>query len=220
MTDPSFVPLRFERRDGEEMLAAASAFRRELETRRSVRSFSTDPLPDGVIEECLRAAGSAPSGANLQPWSFVVVTDPALKRRIREAAETEERENYEWRMGEAWLKDLEVLGTDENKPFLEDAPALIVVFRQAYGLEDEEKRKHYYVMESVGIAAGFLLAGLHKAGLATLTHTPSPMGFLEEILERPENERAYLLIPVGYPAEGCEVPDIKRKPYEDFVDER
>ena len=220
MTDPSFVPLRFERRDDEEMLAAASAFRRELEMRRSVRSFSTDPIPGGVIEECLRAAGSAPSGANLQPWSFVVVTDPALKRRIREAAETEERENYEWRMGEAWLKDLEVLGTDENKPFLEDAPALIVVFRQAYGLEDEEKRKHYYVMESVGIAAGFLLAGLHKAGLATLTHTPSPMGFLEEILERPENERAYLLIPVGYPAEGCEVPDIKRKPYEDFVDER
>lgn len=220
MTDPSFVPIRFERRDGEEMLVAASAFRRELETRRSVRSFSTDSLPDGVIEECLRAAGSAPSGANLQPWSFVVVRDPALKRRIREAAEAEERENYEWRMGEAWLKDLEALGTDENKPFLEEAPALIVIFRQAYGLDDEEKRKHYYVMESVGIAAGFLLAGLHKAGLATLTHTPSPMGFLEEILERPENERAYLLIPVGYPAEGCEVPDITRKPYEDFVDER
>jgi nitroreductase len=220
MTDPSFVPFRFERRDGEEMLAAASAFRRELEMRRSVRSFSTDPIPGGVIEECLRAAGSAPSGANLQPWSFVVVRDPALKRRIREAAEAEERENYEWRMGETWLKDLEALGTDENKPFLEEAPALIVIFRQAYGLEDEEKRKHYYVMESVGISAGFLLAGLHKAGLATLTHTPSPMGFLEEILERPENERAYLLIPVGYPAEGCEVPDIKRKPYEDFVDER
>ena len=220
MTDPSFVPLSFERRDFEEMVVAASACRRELETRRSVRSFSTDSLPDGVIEECLRAAGSAPSGANLQPWSFVVVRDPALKRRIREAAEAEERENYEWRMGEAWLKDLEALGTDENKPFLEEAPALIVIFRQAYGLDDEEKRKHYYVMESVGIAAGFLLAGLHKAGLATLTHTPSPMGFLEEILERPENERAYLLIPVGYPAEGCEVPDITRKPYEDFVDER
>jgi len=220
MTDPSFVPLSFERRDGEEMLAVASAFRRELELRRSVRSFSTDPLPDGVIEECLRAAGSAPSGANLQPWSFVVVRDPSLKRRIREAAEAEERENYEWRMGEAWLKDLEALGTDENKPFLEDAPALVVVFRQAYGLDDEEKRKHYYVMESVGIATGFLLAGLHRAGLATLTHTPSPMGFLEKILERPENERAYLLIPVGYPADGCEVPDITRKSYEDFVDER
>ena len=201
------------------MLAAASAFRQELEARRSVRSFSTDLIPAGVIEECLRAAGSAPSGANLQPWSFVVVSEPSLKRRIREAAELEEHENYEWRMGEAWLKDLEAFGTDENKPFLEDAPVLIVVFRQAYGLDDEEKRKHYYVMESVGIATGFLLAALHKAGLATLTHTPSPMGFLEGILERSENERAYLLIPVGYPADGCKVPDITRKPYEEFVDE-
>jgi len=219
MKDPVLVPLRFERRDGEEMLAAASAFRQELEARRSVRSFSTDLIPAGVIEECLRAAGSAPSGANLQPWSFVVVSEPSLKRRIREAAELEEHENYEWRMGEAWLKDLEAFGTDENKPFLEDAPVLIVVFRQAYGLDDEEKRKHYYVMESVGIATGFLLAALHKAGLATLTHTPSPMGFLEGILERSENERAYLIIPVGYPADGCEVPDITRKAYEDFVDE-
>jgi nitroreductase len=219
MKDPVLVPLSFERRDGEEMLAAASAFRQELETRRSVRSFSTDLIPEGVIEECLRAAGSAPSGANLQPWSFVVVSKPSLKRRIREAAELEEHENYEWRMGEAWLKDLEAFGTDENKPFLEDAPVLIVVFRQAYGLDDEEKRKHYYVMESVGIATGFLLAALHKAGLATLTHTPSPMGFLEGILGRSENERAYLIIPVGYPADGCEVPDIKRKAYEDFVDE-
>jgi nitroreductase len=155
----------------------------------------------------------------LQPWSFVVVSKPSLKRRIREAAELEEHENYEWRMGEAWLKDLEAFGTDENKPFLEDAPVLIVVFRQAYGLDDEEKRKHYYVMESVGIATGFLLAALHKAGLATLTHTPSPMGFLEGILGRSENERAYLIIPVGYPADGCEVPDITRKAYEDFVDE-
>jgi len=220
MKDPVQVPLSFERRDGEEMLAAASAFRQELELRRSVRSFSTDLIPEGVVEECLRAAGSAPSGANLQPWSFVVVREPSLKRRIREAAEVEEHENYEWRMGEAWLRDLEAFGTDENKPFLEDAPALIVVFRQDYGLDDEEKRKHYFVMESVGIATGFLLAALHKAGLATLTHTPSPMGFLERILERSENERAYLIIPVGYPADGCKVPDITRKPYEDFVDER
>ena len=219
MKDPVLVPLSFERRDGEEMLAAATAFRQELEVRRSVRSFSTDLIPEGVIEECLRAAGSAPSGANLQPWSFVVVSEPSLKRRIREAAELEEHENYEWRMGEAWLKDLEAFGTDENKPFLEDAPALIVVFRQAYGLDDDEKRKHYYVMESVGIATGFLLAALHTAGLATLTHTPSPMGFLERILERSENERAYLIIPVGYPANGCEVPEITRKAYEDFVDE-
>jgi len=219
MSEPRFVPLAFERKGSEEMLAAAQAFREELETRRSVRAFSSEAIPDGVIEECLLAAGSAPSGANLQPWSFVVVRDPGLKRRVREAAEAEEHENYEWRMGEEWLRDLEALGTDEHKPFLEDAPALIVVFRQAYGLEDEAKRKHYYVMESVGIATGFLLAALHQAGLATLTHTPSPMGFLEEILERPENERAYLLIPVGYPAEECEVPDIVRKPYDDFVTE-
>jgi nitroreductase len=217
MSAPRFVPLAFQRKGSEEMLAAARAFREGLETRRSVRAFSRDPIPEGVIEECLRAAGSAPSGANLQPWTFVVVRDPELKRRIREAAEAEEHENYEWRMGEDWLKDLEVFGTDEHKPFLEDAPALIVVFRQAYGLEDEAKRKHYYVMESVGIATGFLLAALHAAGLATLTHTPSPMGFLEEILERPENERAYLLIPVGFPAEGCCVPDIRRKSPEEFI---
>ncbi|MCH2103142.1 MAG: nitroreductase family protein [Planctomycetes bacterium] len=217
MTEKGFIPLAFERKDPESVAEAARAFRAVMETRRSVREFSREELPEGVIEECLRAAGSAPSGANLQPWSFVVVRDPALKRRIREAAEAEERENYEWRMGEEWLKDLEPLGTDDHKPFLEDAPALIVIFRQAYGLEDEVKRKHYYVMESVGIAAGFLLAALHQAGLATLTHTPSPMGFLEEILERPRNERAYLLIPVGYPAEDCEVPDITRKSPEDFI---
>jgi len=217
MSEPGFVPLGFERKDPRLVVEAARAFRAALETRRSVREFSTEELPDGVLQECLLAAGSAPSGANLQPWSFVVVQDAELKRRIREAAEAEEHENYEWRMGEEWLKDLEALGTDEHKPFLEDAPALIVVFRQAYGLEDEEKRKHYYVMESVGIAAGFLLAALHQAGLATLTHTPSPMGFLEEILERPENERAFLLIPVGYPAEGCEVPNITRKAPEDFI---
>ena len=217
MSEPGFVPLDFERKDPEEVIAAARALRAALESRRSVRDFSTEELPEGVLEECLLAAGSAPSGANLQPWSFVVVRDPELKRRIREAAEAEEHENYEWRMGEEWLKDLEALGTDEHKPFLEDAPALFVVFRQSYGLEDEAKRKHYYVMESVGIAAGFLLSALHQAGLATLTHTPSPMGFLEEILERPENERAFLLIPVGYPAEGCEVPNITRKAPEDFI---
>ena len=217
MTEKGFIPLAFERKDPESVAEAARAFRAVIETRRSVREFSSEELPEGVIEECLRAAGSAPSGANLQPWSFVVVRDPSLKRRIREAAEVEERENYEWRMGEEWLKDLEPLGTDDHKPFLEDAPALIVIFRQAYGLEDEVKRKHYYVMESVGIAAGFLLAALHQAGLATLTHTPSPMGFLEEILERPRNERAYLLIPVGYPAEDCEVTDITRKSPEDFI---
>ncbi len=217
MSEPGFVPLDFERKDPEEVIAAARALRAALESRRSVRDFSTEELPEGVLEECLLAAGSAPSGANLQPWSFVVVRDPELKRRIREAAEAEEHENYEWRMGEEWLKDLEALGTDEHKPFLEDAPALVVVFRQSYGLEDEDKRKHYYVMESVGIAAGFLLSALHQAGLATLTHTPSPMGFLEEILERPENERAFLLIPVGYPADGCEVPDITRKAPGDFI---
>ena len=161
--------------------------------------------------------GSAPSGANRQPWTFVVVTEPALKRRIRAAAEEEERRLYRERISDEWRAALAPLGTDEHKPFLETAPALIVIFRQVHGLEPDgprrgEKVTHYYTQESVGIAAGFLLCALHRAGLATLTHTPSPMAFLGEILERPENERAFLLIPVGYPADGCRVPAIGRKP--------
>ncbi|MDP6540297.1 MAG: nitroreductase family protein [Planctomycetota bacterium] len=188
----------------------ARAFRREVDARRSVREFSSDPVPAAVIDECLRAAGCAPSGAHQQPWRFVVVTDPELKSEIRSAAEQEERTNYGERMTEEWLHAVEPLGVDASKPFLEVAPALIVVFRQAWWEEDGRRSKVFYSQESVGIATGFLLVALHRAGLVALTHTPSPMGFLERILERPAGERAVVLIPVGYPAEGCEVPDLTR----------
>jgi nitroreductase len=180
-----------------------------------VRHFSSDPVPREVILDCIRAAGQAPSGANKQPWTFVLVTNGEVKRRIREGAETEEREHYGGRASERWLADLEPLGTDEHKPFLEIAPALIVVFAQRHGPRPDEQ--HYYVSESVGIAVGFLLAALHHAGLATLTHTPSPMKFLNQILDRPGHERAYLLIPIGYPSDGCRVPDIGRKPLAEYV---
>ena len=210
-TDHPRVPLDFQRRDPADMLARAGALREDLARRRTVRCFSDEPLPDGLLDECIATAGTAPSGANQQPWTFVVVTDPEKKREIREAAEREEHENYHRRMTEEWLETLRPFGTDEHKPFLETAPALIVVFRQAWGERDGGRRTHYYTQESVGIAAGFLLASLHHAGLATLTHTPSPMGFLERILERPANERAFLLIPVGYPAEDCDVPAITKK---------
>lgn len=180
--------------------------------RRTVRQFSREPVPWQLIENAVATAGTAPSGAHQQPWTFVVVSDPALKRRMREAAEEEERRSYESRMSDEWLRALERLGTDWRKPHIEDAPYVIVVFEQAYGLEDGRKVKHYYVKESVGIAVGLLLASLHLAGLATLTHTPSPMGFLGRLLERPPNERAYVLIPVGYPAEDATVPDLERKP--------
>jgi iodotyrosine deiodinase len=208
---PSTVPLAFERLPQPEMVARARAFREEIEKRRSVRHFSADPVPREAIDEAIAAAGSAPSGANRQPWTFVVVTDPRVKRAIREAAEEEERLNYGERMTDEWLQALAPLGTSWEKPFLEIAPALIVVFRHAYGEEAGKHVKNYYTMESVGIAVGFLLAALHHAGFATLTHTPSPMGFLQRILGRPENEKAFVLIPVGYPAEGCVVPDIGRK---------
>ncbi|MBM3788055.1 MAG: nitroreductase family protein, partial [Acidobacteria bacterium] len=170
------------------------------------------------IEHAIRIAASAPSGANQQPWRFVVVRDPDLKRQIREAAEAEEKRNYTERFPEEWLRALEPFGTDWNKPFLEDAPCLIVVFRIDYGVTATgEKIKHYYVSESVGIATGFLLAALHKAGLATLTHTPNPMAFLSRILNRPSNERPFLLIPVGYPAASARVPNIAKKPLEDVM---
>ncbi|MBN8732091.1 MAG: nitroreductase family protein [Acidobacteria bacterium] len=179
--------------------------------RRSLRHFSAEPVPYELIEEAVAVAAMAPSGANQQPWKFIVVVDAEVKRAIREAAEAEEFDNYNNRFPEEWLQALEPFGTDWRKPFLETAPYLIAVFRVDYGIAGESKIKHYYVNESVGIATGFLLAALHLAGLATLTHTPSPMGFLGKILGRPANERPYLLIPVGYPAEGAEVPNIQRK---------
>jgi len=202
-------PLKFIERPPDEMIERSHQFLEEIRKRRSVRHYSDKPVPREALRNCIEAAAQAPSGANKQPWTFALVTDPAIKKQIREAAEKEEREHYGGRAPESWLHDLEPLGTDENKPFLEIAPALVVVFAQKYG--DTRDQQHYYVNESVGIAVGFLLAALHHAGFATLTHTPSPMKFLAEILGRPENERAYLLIPVGYPAEGCEVPIIKRK---------
>ncbi len=198
-------------------LRRASSFLQTMSTRRTVRSFSPEPVPFELIETAIKAATTAPSGANQQPWRFVVVSNPEVKRRIREAAEVEEREFYHHRAPNEWLAALRPLGTDWQKPFLEIAPYLIVIFRLDYGLSHdaegrETKIKHYYVMESVGIAAGFLLAALHMAGLATLTHTPSPMGFLSKILNRPKNEKPYLLIPVGYPAAEATVPQITKKP--------
>jgi iodotyrosine deiodinase len=210
---PAFIPLVFTRRDPEEMLARARAFHEELNRRRTVRHFSSAPVPQAVIEEVVRAASTAPSGAHKQPWTFVAVSDPAIKRRIREAAEEEERVNYSGRMSTEWLEDLKPFGTDASKPFLESAPWLVVVFKRAYEVDgDGRKHQNYYVSESVGIATGMLLAAAHHAGLATLTHTPSPMNFLAEVLARPNNERPYLLIPMGFPSDDCMVPALARKP--------
>lgn len=214
-----FVPLQWQRLTPTESQARAKAFRESMAPRRSVRHFSTDPIPDGVLEDAICCAAGAPSGANQQPWTFVVVTDPELKAKLREAAEAEERESYSNRMSDEWLEALAPLGTDWNKPHFTDAPAIIVVFEQIYGVKPlpeggVKKVKHYYVQESVGIAVGFLIAALTQAGLATLTHTPSPMGFLREVLGRPENERAFAVLPVGYPAEGAKVPDIGKKSLE------
>jgi nitroreductase len=215
-----FIPLAFERLTPDESRARARAFLETLRRRRTVREFATDEIPMDAVDAAIEAAASAPSGANRQPWKFVVVRDPEVKRRIREAAEAEEREFYERRATPEWLADLAPLGTDWRKPFLEEAPCLIVVFRLDYEparLDDgtEHHHKNYYVQESVGIAVGFLLAALHAAGFATLTHTPSPMGFLAELLGRPKHERPYLLVPVGYPRQGARVPDIRKKGLEE-----
>jgi len=215
---PRFLPLAFERLPEEEMRRRSHAFLASIRRRRTVRQYAREPVPWELVENAIAAAGSAPSGANQQPWTFVVVTDPELKRRLREAAEAEERRGYESRMPEQWLQALEPLGTDWRKPHLEDAPVVIVVFEQAYGLApDGTKVKHYYVRESVGIAVGLLLAALHESGLATLTHTPSPLGFLRTLLDRPENERAFVVMPVGYPAAGAAVPDIARKGLDEIM---
>ena len=189
-----------------------------MNKRRSVREFSDKAVPMEVIENIINTASSAPSGAHKQPWTFCVVRNPDIKKQIRTAAEKEEYINYNGRMSEEWLDDLKVFGTDWHKPFLEIAPYLIIVFKKAYDLNDNgEKLKNYYVNESVGIACGFLISAIHQAGLITLTHTPSPMNFLEKILNRPKNERAFLLLPVGYPAENAEVPVLKRKDLEEVM---
>ena len=219
MIQPKFVPLsEYEEYPVEEMKRRAAAFYALMRRRRTVRHFSSRPVPREVIEDCLRAAGTAPSGANLQPWYFVVVSDPEIKRQIREAAEKEERAFYEQRAPQAWLDALAPLGTDANKPFLEQAPYLIAIFVQTYGvLPDGRRVKHYYALESVGIATGLLIAAIHHAGLVSLTHTPSPMGFLNEILGRPAHERPFLLLVVGYPAEDARVPVIGKKSLEEIA---
>ena len=219
MTQPKYVPLAgYREYPDEEMRQRAAGFAGEMQRRRSVRQFSCRPVPLGIVLDCIRAAAAAPSGANQQPWHFVVVSDPAVKRRIREAAEAEEREFYARRATQEWLDALAPLGTDASKPFLETAPHLIAIFEQRYGLLPHGgKVKHYYTRESVGIAAGILIAALHHAGLASLTHTPSPMGFLNHILGRPVNERPFLLLVAGYPARDATVPDIVRKPFDDVA---
>jgi iodotyrosine deiodinase len=217
MSGPSFEPLPFARIGEREMLARARDFRALMKSRRTVRDFSDRPVPRTIIEDAVMTAAGAPSGANQQPWTFVCISDGKVKSKIRAAAEEEEREFYKsGKTPEEWLNALSPLGTDEHKPFLEIAPWLIVIFGQRYGIAaDGSHVKHYYVPESVGIAMGFLIAALHNAGLATLTHTPSPMGFLNEICGRPANEKPYVLLVAGYPAEDCKVPLITKKKLEE-----
>ncbi len=214
---PNFITLSFDDIDDEEKLVRGESFFRLLSRRRTVRDYTEREVPMELIEKAIATAGTAPSGANMQPWRFVVVKDAAIKKRIREAAEKEEHDSYHGRMSEKWLRRLTILGTDEHKPFLEIAPYLIVVFRINSIEENGEIEPTYYSQESVGIAVGLLLAALHNMGLATLTHTPSPMKFLQEILGRPKNEVPFVLIPVGYPAEGACVPDIGRKPLNEIM---
>jgi nitroreductase len=218
-----FQPLQFERLTEAEMLARSRAFLASVRQRRTIRAFSTEPVPFEAIENAIATAATAPSGANQQPWRFVVVTNPDLKRQMREIIEREERENYEHRFPSEWLAALAPLGTDWHKEFIELAPALIVVFQETFGLRSgetsasEAQFKHYYVTESVGIAVGFLIASLHQAGLAVLTHTPNPMGFLRELLDRPRNEKPFVVLPVGYPAPDCRVPVITKKPLNEVM---
>jgi nitroreductase len=213
-----FVPLDLPDRSIDAMRERAASFYERMDRRRSVRDFSDRPVPRDLIETAIRTAGTAPSGAHRQPWQFVAVDDPDLKAKIREAAEAEEKKNYEERMSDEWLEALDPIGTDWQKPFLETAPWLVVCFAESYGVDDEgETIKNYYVQESVGIACGLFITAVHQMGLATLTHTPSPMNFLSEILDRPSNERPYILFPVGYPAEDASVPDLNRKPLDAIV---
>lgn len=218
MSKPEFIPLDYTKPSCEDIQKMAHGYYKSMQSRRSVRFFSDEEIPSGVLHHLIMAAGSAPSGANKQPWSFCIVTDSILKTKIRAAAEKEEFENYHGRMSEEWLKDLEKFDTDWQKDFLTQAPALIILFKKAYDiLPDGTKAKNYYVNESVGIAAGFLISAIHQSGLVTLTHTPSPMNFLQDLLNRPENERAFLLLPIGYPKKDTLVPDIKRKDEKDIL---
>ena len=202
----------------QEMQERSAKFLEDIQRRRTIRDFSDKIVPEDIIVNCLKSAGTAPSGANRQPWHFSIVKNPETKRKIREAAEEEEEKFYNERAPDEWLEALEPLGTDENKPFLEKAPYLIVIFSEAYGLDEKgNKIKNYYVPESVGIATGILITALHNAGLATLTHTPSPMNFLREILERGENERAFLILVTGFPSENATVPNIQKKKLEDYT---
>ena len=212
-----FHRLKYKKKTRQDMIDLSNQFMNVMATRRSVRGFSNEDIPDIVLENIIRTAMSAPSGANKEPWQFSVVKDKSVKKKIRKAAEAEEKKFYKERATEEWLKDLNKFETDWRKPFLEKAPALIVVFRQSYDSRGGLKRKNYYVGESVGIASGFLITAIHNAGLVSLTHTPSPMGFLEKILERPSNEKAFLLIPVGYPEPNTQVPMLKKRRYEDKV---
>ena len=215
MAKEKFIPYKIVSIGATESLYKSEIYYKWIDTRRSVREFSSKPVAKQVIENIIKAASTAPSGAHKQPWTFCAVSDPGLKSQIRQAAEKEEYKNYHSRMSEEWLEDLKPFGTDWKKPFLEIAPWLIVVFYKSYDLGDHgEKLNNYYVKESVGLACGLLLSAIHNAGLCALTHTPSPMNFLMQILDRPKNERPFLLIPVGYPSDDCMVPDLQRKPLE------
>ncbi len=211
--EKNFIPLPdYKKYSEKEMITRSENFFNEIKRRRTVRDFSNEKVPKEIIENCIKAAGTAPNGANLQPWHFVVISDPEIKKKIRIGAEEEEHEFYSKRAPKEWLDALEPLGTDENKPFLETAPYLIAIFSKSYDvLSDGRQVKNYYAIESTGIATGFLIAAIHNAGLVSLTHTPSPMNFLNEILDRPKNERPFLLLVVGYPAEETKVPDLKKK---------
>ena len=212
-----FKAYKTQRLSDEEMRSRINALYEKMDSRRSVRHFSSDEVPLDVVRKCIQVAGTAPSGAHKQPWTFCLVTDPDIRKKIRVAAEEEEYKNYHGRMSDEWMEDLRQFGTDHLKPFIENAPGLIVVFKHVYGKSSDGKTTNYYVHESVGIAVGMLLTALHEVGLVALTHTPSPMKFLTEILERPENERAYLNIPFGFPSKDCEVPDIDRKKLEEIL---
>ena len=218
--EEAFIPYEGTTYPDDEMLERSHQFYNWMDQRRSVRDYSEKPVPKEIIEHIVMSASTAPSGAHKQPWTFCLISkkNPELRKKIREAAEKEERENYETRMSQRWLNDLKPMGTDAVKPFLEEAPWLIVVFKRAYELVGDQRNNNYYVNESVGIACGMLLTAIHNAGLVALTHTPSPMNFLANILDRPHNERAFLLIPVGYPKENAQIPDLKRKTLSEVVE--